>query len=53
MTDARKYDVSLADLEATVRVDPDDVVESVDAMPPAQDDPRGPGPDRDWLAAGG
>jgi hypothetical protein len=48
-----KFTVPVGDLERAVRVNREDLVESVDTAVESTDDPRGPEPDRGWFASGG
>ena len=48
-----KYKMTLDQLERSVRVDPDDLVEEVDVDEVAPLDVVGPQPDARWFAAGG
>jgi hypothetical protein len=51
--DPKRFRISIDDLERSVRVEPDELIESVDTDVDPTDDPRGPLPDRDWFASGG
>jgi hypothetical protein len=53
MADTSKYKRTLDELEADVRVPPDQRVETAEVDETPMPDPRGAQPDRDWFAAGG
>ena len=53
MAESRTYTVPLDELVRQARVRPEDQVEEVATGPVDTGDPRGPQPDRDWLASGG
>jgi hypothetical protein len=48
-----KYRVPLIEFLSSTNVEPEDWVEMVEPPVPAEPDPRGEAPDRDWFASGG
>jgi hypothetical protein len=53
MTDESKYRITLGELERSVRVATEHMVEEVDAESRSEPDPRDEEPDRGWFVAGG